>query len=39
MLLRALFALILVLGAAGWTIVEARQVDPIPHCFPCEDAR
>jgi hypothetical protein len=33
-----MFALILALGAATVTIVQARQVDPIPHCFPCEDS-
>jgi len=39
MLLRALFAMILALGAAGLTVVEARQPSPIPHCAPCPDAR
>jgi hypothetical protein len=35
MLLKVVFALMLVLGMAGVTV--ERQHDPFPQCFPCPD--
>jgi len=37
MLLKAVFAMILMLGIAG--VMVDRQDDPIPQCWPCPNVR